>query len=110
MSVFGDRPSPATSEALDKVFEIAREHFGCLDATEAEDWRVWLDVARPYMRFSAHRQDIVETETTVTRTVERSVLPGALKGRRPKGSVAVETVGPEGPDPIQLTPAPAGGK
>jgi hypothetical protein len=63
MSLFSNRPAASSPEALDKVFEIARAHFGCMDAEEADNWREWIDSARGYARYSAHRaRTVTSTE------------------------------------------------
>lgn len=50
MSAFTDRPEPSAREAVDKVFELARELTGCLPPDERAEWLDWIAEVRASLR------------------------------------------------------------
>lgn len=67
MSGFSDRPPPSSSEAIDKVFELAREYLGCLGPDERADWEEWLDAVRPRVVLSRAGAASAEIPVVVSR-------------------------------------------
>jgi hypothetical protein len=53
MSCFYNRPPPSAREAIDKVFELAREMCGSQTKVDRDDWLDWLSKVRENLRSRA---------------------------------------------------------
>lgn len=51
--MFSGRPPPSSPEAVDKVFELARNMTGCLPSDDRADWIDWLAKVRENLRSRA---------------------------------------------------------
>jgi hypothetical protein len=59
-----DRPPPSDREAIDKVFEMARELTGMLSATDRDDWRMWLARTKEHLKNKAVVGDCERCKST----------------------------------------------